>query len=358
MSGCKNCLLPIQVAGSEIDTQGVCAPCRSYSNEDHSNDEFARAVREADLERALKDCRGKGEYDCLVCFSGGKDSAYLLYKLRREYGLKILAYTTDMNVPEVAWDNIKRTLDKLDVDHISYRPPREFYRKLYRFLLTNQEERGAVRTVCYICAPLFEGYAIREATQRKIPLVVAAYSPGQPDPDRMLYEFVRDRIANIDWTPPEVRESGQFSEAELSLFWNPLEYPEGTTFPRYLAPFHAWKYSQEDVMKKVVELGLIVDQKHASPVHSNCPLNWLLMHSDLKNLGYNPYAPEFSQLIREGKAKRSYWKPRIPLLNFMIKHKIFLGKPAKESMEWLDLKEEDLKIQRPPVSEWGRLRHR
>lgn len=358
MSGCKNCLLPIQVAGSQLDAKGVCAPCRAYSKEDRSHDEIARETREADLERALKDCRGKAEYDCLVCFSGGKDSAYLLYKLKREYGLNVLAYTTDMNVPPIAWDNIRRTLDKLDVDHISYRPPRGFYRKLYRFLLTNQEERGAVRTVCYICAPLFEGYAIREATDREIPLVVAAYSPGQPDPDRMFYEFVPDRIANIDWTPPEVRESGEFSEQELALFWNPLKYPEGTAFPRYLAPFHAWKYSQEDVMQKVVELGLILDQKHASPVHSNCPLNWLLMHSDLKNLGYNPYAPEFSALIREGKAKRSYWKPRIPFLNFMIKHKILLGKQAQESMEWLGLGENDLKIKRPAVSEWGRLRHR
>ena len=55
-------------------------------------------------------------------------------------------------------------------------------------------------------------------------------------------------------------------------------------------------------MKKVVELGLVASSKHASPVYSNYPINWLLMYSDLKNLGYNPYAPEFATLIREGKA--------------------------------------------------------
>ena len=35
--------------------------------------------------------------------SGGKDSCYLLYKLKREYGLNVAAFTADMNVPDAAW---------------------------------------------------------------------------------------------------------------------------------------------------------------------------------------------------------------------------------------------------------------
>ena len=66
--------------------------------------------READLEAALQACRGSAEYDCLVNLSGGKDSCYLLYRPKRDYSLNVLAFTTDMNVPEVAWDNIRRTI--------------------------------------------------------------------------------------------------------------------------------------------------------------------------------------------------------------------------------------------------------
>ena len=65
-------------------------------------------------------------------------------------------------------------------------------------------------------------------------------------------------------------------------------------------------------MKKVVQLGLVSNSRHASPVHSNCPLNWLLMYSDLQNLHYNPYAPEFSTLIREGKASGPIGAMAIP----------------------------------------------
>jgi hypothetical protein len=334
------------VPGSDIDAAGLCAYCRAYGHADRSGEERLRQERERDLEAALNACRGAGPYDCLVNLSGGKDSCYLLFKLKEEYGLKVLAFTTDMNVPDVAWDNIKRTIGTLGVDHIVHRPSKEFYRKLYRHLLQQQEARGAVRTVCYVCAPLFEGYALALAAEKQIPLVVAGYSPGQPDPDRMVYEFSRAMIAETDWTPPEVRNSGLFSEEELALFWNPCRYPEGTRFPRYLAPFHAWKYNQSDVMRKVVELGLASSRRHASPVHSNCPLNWLLMYSDLKNLGYNPYAPEFSALIREGKASRTQWLIGTPIVNTMIRTKTFLGRNVKTSLEWLDLNESDLKITR------------
>lgn len=355
MGNCTNCLLPSEVPGSDIDSVGSCSHCRTYSLEENLGEESARKTRVADLEAALEDCRGQGEYDCLLNLSGGKDSCFLLYKLKREYNLNVLAYTTNMNIPATAWKNIHRTIEELDVDHLVYTPPKDFYRRLFRFLLQNQESRGAVRTVCYVCAPLFEGYSLKVAMEKQIPLVLAGYSPGQPEPDRMLYEFSRKLLCETDWTPPEVLESGLFSDKELERFWNPLAYPPETTFPRYLAPFHAWEYSQEEAMQKVVELGLISSRKNASPVHSNCPVNWLLMYSDLKNLGYNPYAPEFSQLIREGKASRLYWKMMLPVVNGMIRTQTFLGRNVKTSLQWLGLTPDDLKITRPAAEEISEL---
>ncbi len=355
MRHCVRCLMPEAAPGAGLDAAGVCAACRNPAPADLERDERDRRRRVDDLERALADCRGKGEYDCLVNLSGGKDSCYLLYKLKREYRLNVLAFTTDMNVPPVAWDNIRRTVDQLGVDHFVYRPAAEFYRKLFRFLLQNQEARGAVRTVCYVCAPLFEGYALRLAVEKQIPLVLAGYSPGQPEPERMVYEYPRETVRAADWTPAEVRDCGLFTDDELRLFWNPLKYPAGTPFPRYLAPFHAWKYSQEETMRKVVELGLIASRRNASPVHSNCPVNWLLMYSDLKHLGYNPYAPEFAALIRQGKADRRYWGLMLPVVNFMIRYKVFLGANVRRSLKWLGLRPEDLRVTRPAPPEPGRI---
>jgi hypothetical protein len=352
MKSCRNCLLPAAVPGADLDATGLCRFCREYAPADREATEALRTAREADLEAALKACRGQGEYDCLVPLSGGKDSVYLIHKLKTEYGLRVLAHTTDIDIGEVAWGNIHRAVEKLDVEHVVYRPSAEFYRKLFRWLLMNQEARGAVHTISYVYAPLFEGNALQTALEKDIPLVLAGYSPGQPVAERMEYEFPRLAISEVDWTPPELLASGDFTPAELSRFWNPKRYPAGTRFPRYLAPYHAWKYDQDETMKKVVDLGLISSAKNASPVFSNYPINWLLMYSDLKNFGYNPYAPEFSALIREGKANRQYWKMMGKVVDFITLKKIYLGSHVSKHMQWLGLGDSDLRINRPSRRDW------
>lgn len=352
MRSCRNCLLPAAVPGANLDASGICQPCRDFKPQDNAAPEALRRVREADLERALQACRGQGQYDCLVPLSGGKDSVYLIHRLKVEYGLSVLAHTTDIDIGEVAWANIRRAVDRLDVEHVVYRPPMTFYRHLFRWLLMNQEARGAVHTISYVYAPLFEGNALRLAMEKNIPLVLAGYSPGQPVPERMEYEFPRLAISEVDWTPPELLASGEFDAHDLGRFWNPKRYPPGTRFPRYLAPYHAWRYDQDETMKKVVELGLIGSTKNASPVFSNYPINWLLMYSDLKNFGYNPYAPEFSALIREGKANKRYWKLMGKIVDFMTLRKIYLGRHVAQHMKWLDLRDEDLRITRPSRPDW------
>ncbi len=352
MRSCVRCLLPAAAPGAELDASSVCRPCRDPRPDDRAGAEELRQLRERDLERALRESRGAAEYDCVVPLSGGKDSVYLIHKLKNEYGLRVLAHTTDIDIGEVAWANIRRAVDKLDVEHLVYRPSMDFYRRLFRWLLMNQEARGAVHTISYVYAPLFEGNALRVATERNIPLVLAGYSPGQPIPERMEYEFPRLAISKVDWTPAELRTSGLFDDADLMRFWNPGCFPPGTRFPRYLAPFHAWRYNQDQIMKDVVKLGLISTAKHASPVFSNYPINWLLMYSDLRNFGYNPYAPEFSTLIREGKANRLYWKAMGTIVDLVTRKKVYLGRHVARHMAWLGLRDEDLKITRPAGAEW------
>ena len=347
MLRCRRCLLPSIVPGSDFDAAGICQYCRAYRPKNEMNAEGARLERLRDLEHTLTSVRQTRGYHAVVCLSGGKDSLYLLYRLKREYGLNVLAFTVDANIPPVAWRSIDRTIKALQVDHLVYRPPPSFYRKLFAYLLRHQESRGAVYTVSYVYAPLFEGDAINLATEKGIPLVLAGYSPGQPEPERMVYEFSRQLICDTDWTPPALGAAGEFSEAELGRFWNPHRWPPGTQFPRYLAPFHAWDYNQDEIMKQVVSLGLVARRSHASPIRSNYPVNWLLMYSDLKNLGYNPYAPEFSSLIRRGKANYRYWKVMAPLVDLMIRRRILLGRNVTSQMKWLELRESDLRIDRP-----------
>ena len=347
MRRCRTCLLPEAAPDSDIAADGVCAFCHTHVP-GTSLVAPDPAMRE-DLEAALRSCRQqtRSEYDCIVPLSGGKDSLYLLYKLKVEYGLKVLAFTSNINLPDVAWSNIRIALARLEIDHVTHSPAPGLFRKLFQYLLRHQEARGAVYTVSYVYAPLFEGDAIKLAIEKGIPLILAGYSPGQPDPRRMRYEFSPQLLCEEDWTPPHLKACGEFTLDELRRFYDPARFPAGTRFPRYLAPYHAWDYDQDEVIRKVAELGLVRRKGHASPIVSNYPINWLLMYSDLKHFGYNPYAPEFCDLIRDGKANLAYWRIAAPAVDFMIRNRVFLGREVARCMRWLDLKDDDLQIRLP-----------
>ncbi len=118
MKYCKSCLLPEAVPGSNINLQGVCSLCcAAPSNGVTAKSQLGYRVDLEDTLRSIRDRSGSG-YDCLVPLSGGKDSLYLLYKLKVEYGLKVLAFTSDINLPELAWCHIRTALHKLDIDPI------------------------------------------------------------------------------------------------------------------------------------------------------------------------------------------------------------------------------------------------
>jgi hypothetical protein len=336
--------LPASAPGAELDSSRRCAFCRAPSNAAaRARENLEREARAKDLESTLATVRGEGKYDALVCVSGGKDSLLLLHRAVREYGLRVLAFTVELDLPDVALASIRRAVRALDVDHVVVRPSRGFSRKLFRYLLTHQEERGAVYTLSYVYAPLFESAAVRAAVERSIPLVLAGYSPGQPEPSRMLYEFSRELLEDTDWTPPALASSGAFDAGELSWFWDPRTTTRAR-IPRYLAPFHAWPYDQEAAMAEVAELGLVEKKRHASPIVSNYPINWLMMYSDLRSFGFNPYAPEFTALIREGKASRAYWAVFAPIVDAMIERRTLLGREVQRSFDWLGLSASELRI--------------
>jgi hypothetical protein len=332
-----------------FDVKGVCHLCREWEDRDLQQLERDRAKREEILEQLLRTPRKTGDYDCILSFSGGKDSCYLLYQLVKEYKLKVLAYISDFDIPDNTWDNIHRTLKALNVDHHVEKPSMALYKRFIRYLLQNQNAKGAVHTVCYFWLDIREGDILRMAMDKKISLIITGYSPGQPDPERMLFEMSAKRIAK-DWTPHELFDAGLFTEDERSLFWDPAVYGPNAELPRIIAPYHAWEYDQEVVMEKVVELGLVKNKLHANPVLSNFTLNWLFMYSDLQKLGYNPYVPEFSQLVREGKARRGQWRLLFAVMNVMIRRKVFLGRHVNRSLKWLELKADDLVIKSNAVS--------
>ena len=84
---CKKCVYPSHSVNISFDEKGVCNICRQieYKKDNINWDDKAK-----DFEKILEIYRGKHAYDCIVPFSGGKDSSYTLYYLMKEYNIKPL----------------------------------------------------------------------------------------------------------------------------------------------------------------------------------------------------------------------------------------------------------------------------
>ena len=109
---CTQCILPETYPFIEFDDAGVCQYCREY--------EPFSVQGEGALEEILARHRSKdGSPDCIVAFSGGRDSSYGLHRLKTHYGMTPIAFTYDWGmVTGIARRNQARILGKLNVEHI------------------------------------------------------------------------------------------------------------------------------------------------------------------------------------------------------------------------------------------------
>ena len=140
---CKKCILPDTYPNIQFDEQGICQFCLAETE----NEKSSSKKPTNELNTIIEHFRGKStKYDVLVGLSGGKDSSYVAYYLRKEYGLKILGINYDIGYRSTyAIQNLETISNKLDIDLITIRPNRRFLTKLFAHFL---RKRGEFCSVC------------------------------------------------------------------------------------------------------------------------------------------------------------------------------------------------------------------
>jgi len=110
---CTKCLLPETFPFIKFDDKGVCNICRNYKpkNQPATLDKLMELV---------EPYRSKtGAPDCIVPFSGGRDSSYALHVIKEDLKLNPIAFTYDWGVvTDLARRNIARMCGKLGVENI------------------------------------------------------------------------------------------------------------------------------------------------------------------------------------------------------------------------------------------------
>lgn len=171
MRRCTRCVLPETYAGIEFDENGVCNVCRIVEERDKRKTEYwDKKEREfrAILEKYKEQAERQGNpYDCIVPFSGGKDSTYTLYTLTRIYNMTPLAVTFNhLFFRDIIKKNQQNILKKLGVDHIMFTPNWHVVKKICRksFEITGD--------FCWHCHCGIYAYPMQIAVKYKIPLLI------------------------------------------------------------------------------------------------------------------------------------------------------------------------------------------
>ena len=98
------------------------------------------------LDALIEEYRGKHDYDCIVPFSGGKDSTWTLYYPGEGIRLKPLVVRFDHGFmrPNLE-ENVKRTIRRLGVDVLEFTPN---WKVVQRLMLQSFLEKG---DFCWHC---------------------------------------------------------------------------------------------------------------------------------------------------------------------------------------------------------------
>ncbi len=109
---CTKCVLPETMPFIRFNQQGVCNYCENYRP-------AIQQGEEALLERVAPFRKPNGSPECILAFSGGRDSSYGLHYITQVLKLKPIAYTYDWGmVTDLARRNQARMCGKLGVEHI------------------------------------------------------------------------------------------------------------------------------------------------------------------------------------------------------------------------------------------------
>ena len=182
---CTKCVLPETHETIVFDDKGVCNVCRQT---EFKQDKIDWTTKKKELDELIETYRGKGDYDCLVPFSGGKDSTWTLHYLVKRYGIKPLVVRFDHGFlrPNVE-ENTKNVLRELGCDFHHFTPNWKVVRKL---MLQAFLEKG---DFCWHCHTGIFSYPMWVAIRYNVPLIFW----GEPSSEYTAY-YSYDQAEEVD----------------------------------------------------------------------------------------------------------------------------------------------------------------
>jgi N-acetyl sugar amidotransferase len=164
MKVCSKCVIPETVDTITYDENGVCSVCRQI---DYRDEKIDWEARRRQLDELINEYRDKGLYDCIIPFSGGKDSTFQLWFAVKELNLKPLVVRFNhWGYRPFVQENNTRTFKMLGVDTFEFTPSWHVVREL---MLESLKRRG---DFCWHCHTGIYAGVMQIALRFQVPLII------------------------------------------------------------------------------------------------------------------------------------------------------------------------------------------
>ena len=237
MKYCKNCVYPDTKPQLVFDEKGVCSACINHDLKEQINWE----QKEQELKTIFDEFRSKdgSNYDCIIPVSGGKDSTFQTYFIKKVCGLNPLAVNLHpLDQTEIGKKNLE-SLKKIGVDCIEFSPNPKVYQKLARYGLTELGDFQWPEHLGIFTVP------VQIAVRYNIPLIVWGENPqleyGKPT------DIDRDTVLDKEW----LEKNGGFFLDKIK--------PEGMTkYGFSIKELRPYLYPNDEDIKKIGVRGIFL----------------------------------------------------------------------------------------------------
>lgn len=221
MEYCNRCVLPETHDTIMFNDEGECSVCTQINYRDEKIDWDERRRLLDDL---IAQYRDKGEYDCIVPFSGGKDSTFQLWYVIKTLHLKPLVVRFDhWGYRPLVKENNDRTFKILGVDVFQFTPNWHVVREL---MLESLKRRG---DFCWHCHTGVYAHTMQIALRYNTPLIIWGESLAEYASWYSYDEFEEvdekrfNRVMNLGMTADDMYEflGGRVSKRDLYPFVYP-----------------------------------------------------------------------------------------------------------------------------------------
>ena len=300
LSRCLACGLPANVPKADLDDNKICAPCRNFEKQRHLAEQYFKSQNELVQILAQAKHTSRGPYNCLMQYSGGKDSTFALYKLV-EMGMHPLVFSFDNGfIPESVKDNVRRIVDDLGLDlHWGKTDAMNeiFVDSLRRF-----------SNVCNGCQKVINTLSVSLACEHGIEYIFTGLSRGQSFQTRVadLLNIGIEDINEIDTAILEARKAYHQMDDAVNRYLDLSAFDDDSVFERIqFIDFYRYYDIPLDEVLDFLNNNTPWTRPADTGRSTNCLINEAGIFIHKKERGYHNYAAPYSWDVRLGHKQRA-----------------------------------------------------